>query len=320
MTLSAHAHAHAPPQRFIGCDVGQNHIAVFDSANPRATTIPNTPPALAAFAGTLDPTCLVVCEATGGHEAALLDAVTQAGHAAHRADARKVHAFIRSFGTLGKTDALDARALARYGQERHASLPRWQPQDAQRVQLQRLVALRSDLVRSRTAWHNRSTAPTGPAVEQLLGPVIAALQAQIKAADQAIAALVQACQPLCRAVRVLQTITGMGAVTATALLALMPELGQLGRRQAAALAGLAPHPRQSGTADPCRRTRGGRPDVKRALFMAAMTAAKHNPQLKAAYQRMINAGKKPLVALTAIMRKLIVIANARLRDSLAQVS
>ena len=118
----------------------------------------------------------------------------------------------------------------------------------------------------------------------------------------------------------LQTITGVGPVVATSLLALMPELGQLGRHQAAALAGLAPHPNQSGTADRYRRTRGGRPEVKRALFMAAMVAAKHNPQLKAAYQRMIANGKKPLVALTALMRKIVVIANARLRDSFAQVS
>lgn len=311
---------HPTPQRFIGCDVGQNEIAVFDSTTGRGRMIRNTPDVLQAFAGTLDATCLVVCEATGGHEAALLAAVSQAGHAAHRADARKVHAFIRSFGTLAKTDAIDAQALARYGQERHARLVRWQPRDEQRVHLQSLVALRADLVRDRTAWRNRHTAPTTQPVKALLLPVLAALDAQIEAVGHEIDATIKASQPLHRARQVLQSVTGIGAVTAAALLALMPELGQLDRRQAAALAGLAPHPNQSGTANRYRRTRGGRPEVKRALFMAAMVAAKHNAKLTALYQRMIAAGKKPLVALTALMRKLVIICNARLRDSLAQVS
>lgn len=308
------------PERFVGCDVGQDQIAVFDTAAGRVRMLHNTPAALGAFAGTLDHTCLVVCEATGGHEAALLAAVTAAGHAAHRADARKVHAFIRSFGTLAKTDAIDAEALARYGQERHARLARWQPRDAQRARLQSLVALRSELVRSRTAWRNRSTAPTGRAVEALLAPVLATLDAQIAAVGREIETVIAASQPLGKAVRVLRGISGIGAVTAAALLALMPELGRLDRRQAAALAGLAPHPNQSGAADRYRRTRGGRPEVKRALFMAAMVAMKHNKPLAALYQRLVAAGKKPLVALTALMRKLIVICNARLRDSIAQVS
>ena len=103
---------------FIGCDVGKTTIVVFDSRDGRTTDIPNRPQDLASFAKRLDDSCLVVCEATGGHEATLLDVLVQAGIAAHRADARKVKAFIRSFGTLGKTDAINARALAEYGQER----------------------------------------------------------------------------------------------------------------------------------------------------------------------------------------------------------
>ena len=95
----------------------------------------------------------------------------------------------------------------------------------------------------------------------------------------------------------------------------MPELGSLDRRKAAALAGLAPHPQQSGDTEGYRRTRGGRPEVKRVLFMAALSARKHNPNLKAFYERLVQAGKKPLVAITAIMRKLVVIANAKLRTA-----
>ena len=112
---------------------------MFDSHTGQTQTIPNRPAELQRFAAALDPTCLAICEATGGHETALLEALVNAERAAHRADARKVKAFIRSFGTLAKTDAIDARALAGYGQERHAKLARWQAPDPQRDQLQALV-------------------------------------------------------------------------------------------------------------------------------------------------------------------------------------
>jgi transposase len=120
------------PTRFVGCDVGKLEIVVFDSKTACTRRVPNEPRALAAFAAALTPTALVICEATGGYEAALLDALVEAGRPAHRADARKVKAFIRSLGTLGKTDAIDARALARYGQERHDRLTPWRPRQAAR--------------------------------------------------------------------------------------------------------------------------------------------------------------------------------------------
>ena len=107
---------------------------------------------------------------------------------------------------------------------------------------------------------------------------------------------------------------GFGPVIASSLVALMPELGCLDRKQAAALAGLAPHPNQSGSRDGYRATRGGRPAVRRLLFMAALTAAKRDPKLSDFYKRLVANGKKPIVAITAVMRKIIVIANARLKE------
>jgi transposase len=301
--------------RFIGCDVGKNDVTIFDSQDGSTRTIANEPVALAAFAAELDAACLVVCEATGGYERALLDAVTQAGHATHRADARKVKAFIRSFGTLGKTDAIDANALARYGQERQADLARWQSPDPNRARLQALVSTRADLVAQRVACNNRLAAPSAQPVATYLGALLTCLETQIHAIEADILALVRHHPALRRDAEILRTITGLGERTIAVLLALMPELGHLGRRQAAALAGLAPHPRQSGIADGYRRIRGGRPTVKKALFMAALAAARHNPTLRAFYQRLIANGKKPLVALTAVMRKIIVIANARLKPA-----
>ena len=129
-------HAATPVSRFIGCDVGKTAIVVFDAASGRSRAIANAPQALSDFASGLEETCLVVCEATGGYEGALLAALLAAGVPVHRADARKVKAFIRSFGTLGKTDAIDAKALVRYGKDRGAELARWRPRDRDRLRLQ----------------------------------------------------------------------------------------------------------------------------------------------------------------------------------------
>jgi transposase len=307
------SHPATPVSRFIGCDVGKTTIVVFDSMTGRLRSIANEPEALSDFASRLEPTSFVVCEATGGYEGALLAALLAAGVPVHRADARKVKAFIRSFGTIGKTDAIDAKALARYGNDRSAELARWQARDHDRLRLQALVLIRRDLVRDRLAYANRRAAPGAGPAHAHLDALLASFDAQINAVEADINALTAQCEPIARAVKTLIAIKGMGARTATALIALVPELGSLGRRQAAALAGLAPHPKQSGVTDAYRRTRGGRPEVKRILFMAALAARNHNPTLKAFYQRLVQAGKKPLVAITAIMRKLVVIANAKLR-------
>lgn len=308
-------HLTTVPRRVLGCDVGKDDIVVFDGADRRTRRLLNDPDTLAAFAAELDETVLVVCEAAGGYEAALLAALSQAGRHAHRADARKVKAFIRSLGILGKTDAIDARALARYGQERGDRLPLFRPRPQACIALHTLVTTRRDLVAQRVACAHRLAAPGSAPVAAQLGRLLAALDAEIASLQADLDALVKANAPLDRAVASLRQIGGIGALTATALLALMPELGTLDRRKAAALAGLAPHPRQSGRTDAYRRTRGGRPEVKQVLFMAALSARRHNPVPKAFYERLVAAGKKPLVAITALMRKMIVIANAKLRHN-----
>ena len=307
-----------PEPRFIGCDVGKTSIVVFDGATSRTQIINNQPEDLASFACGLDKHCFVVCEATGGYEADLLTALTAAGIPAHRADARKVKAFIRSFGTLGKTDAIDAKALAHYAQERNAKLPRWQAPAQDRVTLQALVLTRRDLVAQHTAFTNRLNAPTAGPAKLYLEKVRSCLTDQIKAIDTKIETILQTSQPLKIAAEVLKSMTGIGSKTAGALIALMPELGTINRWKAAALGGVAPHPYQSGQTDGYRRTKGGRPEVKRALFMAALSAAKHDPKMKLFFQRLVANGKKPIVAIVAVMRKIIVIANARIRDAYLQ--
>lgn len=300
----------------IGCDVGKAAIVVYDSLTGIQTSIANASEALAAWAAGLDPDCLVVCEATGGYEAALLAALVKAGVPAHRADARKVKAFIRSFGILGKTDAIDARALVRYGQERGAELPRWRPRDQTRARLQTMVLARRDLVAQRTAFNNRLKAPGSEAVQPYLKAIVDCLETQIRTLDRDLATLIDSDENLVKAEKILRGIGGVGVQSATALLALMPELGYCDRKKAASLAGLAPHPCQSGATDAYRRVKGGRPEIKRVLFMAALSAVRHDETMKTFYNRLIQNGKKPIVAFTAVMRKIIVIANARLRDGL----
>jgi transposase len=303
------------PLAFIGCDVGKASIVICDSRDDRIRSIRNRAEDLEIFAASLDPGCLVVCEATGGYESALLAAMVAAGVPAHRADARKVKAFIRSWGTLGKTDAIDARALANYGRDRHTSLVRWQARDVYRDQLQALVLARKDLIDTRVAYTNRLAAPGSRHTKVYLEALLAAAKLQIAAIEADTKALIRDNAPLKQAVKTLTSIVSIGFVTASSLLALLPELGSVDRWQIAALAGLAPHPNQSGFTEGYRRTKGGRPEVRKVLFMAALSAIQHHKTLRPFYEKLIAKGKKKLVALVAVMRKLVIICNAMLRPA-----
>jgi transposase len=306
--------------RIIGCDVGKTTITVFDTLSGRTFDLANDAETLKSFAEDLPRDCLVVCEATGGYELALLLATHDAGVPAHRADARKVKAFIRSLGRIAKTDAIDAHGLARYGQDRSAELPRWQPASGVRDDLRTLARLRTQLVKQRAALTNQLKAPGAGVAKKRLKAMIDAATDQIAAIETDIDDLIGRDPAVAEVVTLIETIPGCGRVTAVTVAALMPELGSMTGRQAASLAGLAPHPHQSGQRDGYRRTRGGRPEVKRALFMAALAARNHNPTLKAVYRRLVDNGKKPLVAITALMRKLITIINARVRDAQRQTT
>ncbi len=298
----------------IGCDVGKDNIATFDSRTGKAREVPNSPSALADFLASLPHDSLLVCEATGGWEMALLEAASTAGITAHRADARKVKAFIRSLGRLAKTDRIDACGLARYGQERADRIEPWQAPEPALQELQGLVRLRRELVDHRKALRQRLKAPTAGACQRHLDPLIAQYNRSIDELDAEIAALSQTNEDLRQRTGIIAAIEGCGPVAATSLVALLPELGSVDRKAIAALAGVAPHPRQSGKKDRYRPVRGGRAEVRPYLFMAALSASRYNPQLASFYNRLIANGKKKLVALTAVMRKLITIINARIRD------
>lgn len=302
---------HHPPSHCLGVDVAKDSLVLSDGSS--AVTIANTRRCIRSRLRKTRPD-LVICEATGGHEGLLLDECQKAGIACHRADTLKLKGFIRSFGTLGKSDAIDATWMAAYGRERWARLALWQAPDEDDKQLQALVRRRADLVALRTAERNRSKAPGAKALAASFKAMLTIIERQIEAIDAAITALVAKARQLSQRVAVCIAMHGIGLISAATLLAQMPELGTLRRRQAAALAGTAPHPNESGASKGYRRQHGGRPQVRTALFMPAMQAARGRGAFAAFYKRLIANGKRPIVAIAATMRKIIVTLNAKLRD------
>lgn len=308
---------HTPPAKpaILGLDVAKDTVALYDACSGRTRRVANTPDALTAAFTRFAAYDLAVCEATGGYERATLEAAHAAGLATHRADAAKVKAFIASHGGRAKTDPIDAAWLARYGLERGPNLVRWSPPDPAREAFAQLVRHRADLVAERARAKNRLAAPTSGPITDLLQDQIAFLNTQIAAIDARLDALAHAEPVIARPLAALQAVTGFGLVSACTLLALVPELGSLTAKQAASLTGLAPHPQDSGAHTGRRRTGHGRSGLKPALFMAALSAAHHHPRLKAFYEHLTTtAGKPKRLALTAVARKLVTIANAIIRD------
>jgi transposase len=302
----------------LGIDVSKDTVTLHDLATGRRATVPNTRAALTdaleAFAG-----CeLAVCEATGGYEDTLLAVLAAIAIPAHRADGARVKAFLRSCGRRAKTDAIDAEGLALFGRERGAELPRWRPAAQDQAELVALVERRRDLVVIRVAEKNRRSAPRSASgsdlVREDIEAHIAELDRRIDVIDTRIARLVAENAEFAARAKVLRSVPGIGPTIAPFLLAGMPELGSLSQGQAASLAGLAPHPRQSGKTDAHRTTRGGRRFLRPPLFLAALAVLKTDSSLAHFYKRLLAAGKPKRLALVALMRKIIVIANARLRD------
>lgn len=310
------AFLHHPPSRCLGLDVGKDAIVVSDGRS--VSVVANQRQAIRRFLRSCKAD-FIVCEPTGGYERVLLEECLLLALAVHRADTRKLKAFIRSRGQLGKSDAIDARELAVYGLERWASLTLWQAPEPCEARLRALVRRRNDLVAIKVAEMNRAKAPGAKDLADTFKAVLAVIARQIKAIDLAIRSLLRS-QSLKQKVEVATSIKGIADTTAAALIATLPELGHMGRKQAAALAGLAPHPNESGKKVGYRRMRGGRPAVRTILFMPAMQAARGRGEFAPFYKRLVDAGKKPILALAAVMRKIVVTINARLRDAIPQQS
>jgi transposase len=248
----------------------------------------------------------VVCEASGGYEKAVLETLVAAGVRASRVHAEDVRHFARSRGQRAKNDRLDAELLAEFGRERRPRL--WQPVEAVREELRALHDRRRQLVELRTKESNRLETASAR-LAQLLEKSIAFLDAQIAEVDELLEQHIDSDPGLKAEAERLTSVRGVGPVTAMALLSHLPELGRVSDKEIAALVGVAPFAKDSGTLQGRRTIRGGRVAVRNVLYMAAVAASRWNPILRDFYQRLIAKGKPAKLALTAVMRKLIVLLN-----------
>ena len=254
----------------------------------------------------------VVCEASGGYEQALVLALHAEGLAVSVLNPRQVRDFARARGQLSKTDRVDAAILADYGttlQPKADAAP-----SAKQRELAALAQARQDLVEQIARERCRAEHLTLALLRRQHQARLRQLQNQLTALDRQIDACVAADLELSAKAARLQKVDGVGRVMTLTALALMPELGQLSDRQAAALAGVAPFARDSGKYKGQRRISGGRAAVRRVLYMAALSASQHNRILRAYYSALRARGKPSKVALTALMRKLIILFNRLLAN------
>lgn len=299
---------------FVGIDVAKDKLDVAVRPGAEQWIVPQTEAGLTALVERLVALrpALVVLEATGGYELPVAAALSTAAVpvAVAVVNPRQVRAFARGIGQLAKTDALDAAVLARFAEVVHPT-PRPLP-EAQAQELSALLARRRQILAMLVAERQR-LATALLAVRPHISRHIRFLEAELSDLDRQMRDAVQA-SPLWREQEdLLRSTPGIGPTTTLALLAEVPELGQLNRKQIAALVGVAPFPCDSGTLRGRRIIWGGRARVRTALYMATLVATRHNPLIRAFYQRLCAAGKPKKVALVACMRKLLTILNAMLR-------
>ena len=255
----------------------------------------------------------VVVEATGGLEYPAARALLDAGIAVSRVQPGRVRGFRTFLGKRAKTDTIDAELIARFAlampKENHASVP---SADAEAIRA--LSARRRQLVDLLVQEKTRLRMTQDDAVLHSLKTVIAALKGERARIENALATAIAKDEDAMRTCQLLRSIPGIGAVVATVLITDLPELGTLNRHQAASLAGVAPHPQRSGTSQAGDHVKGGRACVRTALYMAAVSAIRCHPSLKAFYERLLKEGKPRKLAIIAVARKLVVIANAIIRS------
>jgi transposase len=252
--------------------------------------------------------CLIVLEATGGYERQIVADLLDAGYRVAVINPRRARDFAKALGLVAKTDRIDARVLALFAQKVQPA-PREKTPEKQ-AEIQQLVARRRQLLDLRTQESNRWETTRAKAARKSIQAVLNLLERQIRDIEKAIAALVESDEDWRQKAQLIESVPGLGGVTAATVLADVPELGQLNRQQISALVGLAPYNNDSGPRKGKRSIAGGRKSVRCVLYMAALAARRCNPVIKAFAEKLTQHGKPFKVVLTACMRKLLVILNA----------
>ena len=299
---------------FVGIDVAKDHLDVHSRPAGESFVVSRDGEGLAGLVDRLRQMkpALIVSEATGGFEVAVAAAIASAGLPIAVVNPRQIRDFARATGKLAKTDALDAAAIAHFAE---AVRPEPRPlAEGKAVELGELIARRRQVIEMMVAERNRGRLLQSARLKKRIERHIAALQKELTDIETDLDENIRN-TPIWRENEdLLKSVPGIGNVTARTLLADLPELGTLSRKEIAALVGVAPFNRDSGTLRGKRTIWGGRSSVRAALYMAALVASRSNPAIAEFYRRLRGLGKPPKVALTACMRKLLVMLNAILRD------
>jgi transposase len=250
---------------------------------------------------------LIVMEATGGYELTLAATLQAEGFAVSVVNPKRVRDFAKAAGQIAKTDRLDARIIAQFAATMEPMPTEQFRENTQK--LKALVARRSQLVGLHTAESNRLEHADGKEIRRSIAAVLKVIEAQLETIDRQIKEHIENTPRLKQRSEILNSVPGIGPTTANMLVTELPELGRLNRRQIAALVGVAPMARDSGTFRGKRMTGGGRKKIRSRLFMPTLVAVRYNPILRAYYKRLLSRGKCKMVALVAVMRKLICILN-----------
>jgi transposase len=311
----SHPIAQASDEITIGIDISKDNVDVHLRPKGIAHQFPNDRRGhakLIAWATPYRP-ARVVFEATGRYHRALEMALGEAGLPAVKINPLQARRFAEATGRRVKTDPIDAAMLARFGAIMRPRIP---PAKDETIDvLAELLAARRGLVKDRTAASNRGKSLTLPMLKRQYAQHRKQIDSQIEAIDREWMSVLAAHPTLKARLDILLSIPGIGAATAISLLVDMPELGTMDAKQAASLAGLAPVTRQSGTWKGKSFIQGGRASIRQAIYMPALVAIRFNPQLKEKYEALRRAGKLPKVAIVAVMRKIVIIANALIRDN-----
>ena len=306
-------------QVVVGIDVAKAHLDAFvlgsGLSRSRFANDPDGQAALATELASLGPT-LVLLEASGGYEADIVQVLVSLGVRVAVINPRQARDFAKAMGTLAKTDRLDARLLADLAAvvARRDDLPRFlsAPADKERLDLQALVARRRQLLAMFVAERQRLS-QARPPVRSSIKALVAAIESQLAEIDRDIEAKVKTNYTALS--DLLTSVKGVGPVFSTSIIAELPEIGRLSRNKIASLVGVAPFAHESGAWRGKRQITGGRSQIRRALYMATLSATRYNPVIRTFYQRLVTAGKPKKVALVACMRKLLTILNAMVRDN-----
>jgi transposase len=299
---------------YVGIDVCKDWLDVHVHPIGQSFRVPNTRDGLKQLKRRLAglQVAIVVMEATGKLHREAFRNLHDSGFAVAVINPRRSRLFAEAIGQLAKTDKVDARMLAQMGAmlEPQAKAP---PPEALES-FQELVHGRDSLVAQRTAFLNQLGTANAACLKRELKRQIAALERSVARVEAEIEGMVAANQQLARRFAILTSIKGVGPATAWAILANFPELGSCSAKQTAMIAGLAPVAHDSGDRQGQRKIKGGRADLRSGIYMAAVSAATSNPGLKAFYERLLAKGKERKLALTAVMRKLIILANTLIRE------